>query len=463
MANREVRWHKLLSRDDVDLTTIAQVDLIFYELARQAGYSHQEFLFTYVRDRVFTHYVNIDFKAVGRFIYKKYFNSRRQIIRCYRRGLDLIRQAQKSAATWQKRLRQSSSAANLLGALADFDLSWQEISYVYSIKSWTGIESWQADFDEMVGRLIKKRHLASERERIIFSVYQPWRPTALMEIQAKLARNYDFASLVKEYQFLRSWSPIWYKPLDAKWFKSLKKVKRDEIFPVYSLRRLNRLLGANAAERKQLALAPYMVFFKDWRDDVRRLQVYSWSFLFDSISRRYKINRDDLGYLTVAEIRQAVAQDHVDRRLIQARKRGAVVTGRQDKIGIKVLNSPLPARYRNIVARVNKESAGGLIKGLVAQKGRVKGPVRIIRSYHDIKHVQNGDILIANTTHPNYLPAMQRAAAFVTNEGGIISHAAIVAREMKKPCLVGTGNATKILSNGMMVEVDADKGLVRIL
>jgi pyruvate,water dikinase len=71
--------------------------------------------------------------------------------------------------------------------------------------------------------------------------------------------------------------------------------------------------------------------------------------------------------------------------------------------------------------------------------------------------------MVANTTHPNYLPGMQKALAFVTNEGGIASHAAIVARELKKPCVVGTKNATSIFKDGDTVEVDADQGIARLL
>ena len=70
---------------------------------------------------------------------------------------------------------------------------------------------------------------------------------------------------------------------------------------------------------------------------------------------------------------------------------------------------------------------------------------------------------MANTTHPTYLPAMHKAAAFVTNEGGMLSHAAIISREMKKPCIVNTKNATKILKTNDLVEVNADKGIVKIL
>ena len=66
-------------------------------------------------------------------------------------------------------------------------------------------------------------------------------------------------------------------------------------------------------------------------------------------------------------------------------------------------------------------------------------------------------------TAPSFVPMMKRAAAIVTDEGGITCHAAIVAREIKKPCIVGTKNATKVLKDGDMVEVNAERGIVTIL
>jgi pyruvate,water dikinase len=66
-------------------------------------------------------------------------------------------------------------------------------------------------------------------------------------------------------------------------------------------------------------------------------------------------------------------------------------------------------------------------------------------------------------TTPAIIQAMHKASAFVTDEGGITSHAAIIAREMKKPCIIGTKIATKVLKDGDMVEVNADKGIVKIL
>jgi pyruvate,water dikinase len=75
--------------------------------------------------------------------------------------------------------------------------------------------------------------------------------------------------------------------------------------------------------------------------------------------------------------------------------------------------------------------------------------------------MQEGDILVANATDPNVLPAMKKAAAIVTNTGGITCHAAIVSRELNIPCVVGTRIATKVFHDGELVEVRAHHGLVR--
>jgi pyruvate,water dikinase len=77
--------------------------------------------------------------------------------------------------------------------------------------------------------------------------------------------------------------------------------------------------------------------------------------------------------------------------------------------------------------------------------------------------MKNGQILVAETTSPELLPACKKAGAIVTNQGGLLSHAAIVSRELKIPCIVGVGNATDVLHDGDEVEVDADKGIVKIL
>ena len=103
------------------------------------------------------------------------------------------------------------------------------------------------------------------------------------------------------------------------------------------------------------------------------------------------------------------------------------------------------------------------IKGGIAQRGKVTGKVKILRRRDQIPEVTEGDVIVSPMTTIDFLPAMVKAIAIITDEGGILCHAAIIARELKKPCITGTKIATKILKDGDIVEVDADKGIVRVI
>jgi phosphoenolpyruvate synthase/pyruvate phosphate dikinase len=103
------------------------------------------------------------------------------------------------------------------------------------------------------------------------------------------------------------------------------------------------------------------------------------------------------------------------------------------------------------------------IKGQVGNKGIAKGLIRIIRSQDQFHLFKDDEILVTGMTRPEYVPLMRIAKAIITDEGGITCHAAIVSRELNKPCIIGTKFATYILKDGDEVEVDADNGIIRIL
>lgn len=122
------------------------------------------------------------------------------------------------------------------------------------------------------------------------------------------------------------------------------------------------------------------------------------------------------------------------------------------------------AHHNNFHIIENKANlSGNEVHGSVACSGKVRGVVRVVLEQSDMEKVKVGDILVTSMTTPTMITAMNRAAAFVTDEGGITCHAAIVAREFKKPCIIGTKVATKFLEDGCQVEVDADQGIVKIL
>ena len=106
---------------------------------------------------------------------------------------------------------------------------------------------------------------------------------------------------------------------------------------------------------------------------------------------------------------------------------------------------------------------GNKIVGMSAYKGVVKGKAQIIYHQGEFAKFKPGNILVTPMTHPEFLPIMKTAKAIVTDEGGITCHAAIVSRELKITCIIGTRVATKVLKDGDMVEVDANNGIVRKL
>jgi phosphohistidine swiveling domain-containing protein len=103
------------------------------------------------------------------------------------------------------------------------------------------------------------------------------------------------------------------------------------------------------------------------------------------------------------------------------------------------------------------------INGTTASKGFAKGTVKICRLSTEISKVNKGDILVTAMTTPDFVPAMRKSGAIITDEGGLTSHAAIISRELNIPCIIGTKIATKVLKDGDVVEVDANKGIVRII
>ncbi len=107
-----------------------------------------------------------------------------------------------------------------------------------------------------------------------------------------------------------------------------------------------------------------------------------------------------------------------------------------------------------------KEAGKILLKGLAASPGTASGPVRLYKEEESLDVVKKGDILVTVMTSPDMVPAMTRAAAIITDEGGMTCHAAIVARELGTPCIVGSKEATKLLKDDMVVTVDGSRGVV---
>ncbi|MCD4760577.1 hypothetical protein K8R42_01640 [bacterium] len=103
------------------------------------------------------------------------------------------------------------------------------------------------------------------------------------------------------------------------------------------------------------------------------------------------------------------------------------------------------------------------LEGTVAYEGKIKGKVKIVNLVEEMDKFEEGDILVSLNLNPALMPIIKKSAAIVSDEGGMICHAAIVSRELGIPCVIGTNVATKVLKDGDLVEVDANNGIIKKL
>ena len=121
---------------------------------------------------------------------------------------------------------------------------------------------------------------------------------------------------------------------------------------------------------------------------------------------------------------------------------------------------PVSALRLGLGYKVTQDEAG-VLKGVGASAGSARGPARLVREHADLERVRAGDVLVCRSSTVSYVPVYGKVAAVVTEVGGALSHAAVVAREFGVPCVVATGVALTVLRDGEEVEVDGTAGVVR--
>lgn len=146
--------------------------------------------------------------------------------------------------------------------------------------------------------------------------------------------------------------------------------------------------------------------------------------------------------------------------VINQRKEGCMVLYGYSGRSSRVLTGEEVRQVKNILFNKRKEEE---FSGISASRGRVVGKIRNIRSNNDFYKFKKGEILVSSHTTPDYVPIMKKASAILTERGGITSHAAIISRELKKPCIVGIQGIFNNFIDGQKVEVDANKGVVKKL
>jgi len=177
---------------------------------------------------------------------------------------------------------------------------------------------------------------------------------------------------------------------------------------------------------------------------------------------------DEVFHLSVEEIQDAAAKPDAKWSAVAAERR------EQRQIWWKVLppvflgtppppgtpGDPIVERFFGLGVEASKEP--NVLKGHGASRGVVTGRAKVVRSLSEADKLEPGDILVCEMTMPSWTPLFSFVGAVVADSGGVLSHCAIVAREFRMPCVVGTVNGTQRIKDGQTLTVDGAKGIVRI-
>lgn len=228
--------------------------------------------------------------------------------------------------------------------------------------------------------------------------------------------------------------------------------------------KIMKMLKFNKEEKDFVKIVQEYVFLRTFRTDHLNMANYNLIPFLTECAKRINLSYYDIRYLSKDEICLSLRQKSMLKDIsITKRKESWALYRAGEEITI--------FQGKEKVDRISKEQGIPILsheeikelKGTIAWKGLVRGKAKVLLSPEDLPKVNRGDILVAVMTFPSYISAMEKASAFITNEGGILCHAAIVAREMKKPCIIGTKTATVHIKDGDLIEVDANKGVVKII
>lgn len=188
--------------------------------------------------------------------------------------------------------------------------------------------------------------------------------------------------------------------------------------------------------------------------------------LIEKVAQQFNLSPEEVGNYTLDEFKSIFDGKKVEK--LELLNRITYITNGKDDV-VEIFTGKKAKEILSKFWGEKKEET--TVKGSIANTGKVQGKARVIKynfgdfqgMKNQIAEMENGEVLIAETTSPEYLIACKKASAIITDQGGLMTHAAIVSREFGIPCIVATGNATDLIKTGDFIEVDAYTGIVKVI
>ncbi|MFH2004887.1 MAG: PEP-utilizing enzyme [Bacteroidota bacterium] len=345
-----------------------------------------------------------------------------------------------------------------------------------------GIESY---FERKIRESVKDEEVLKKLVSPIFTRDEE-RDEALVVAAYAKANGFDdgFYKLLSHHWEKFCWLPLWSiyaEPLSRDYFEEeiknmlekvanpreeVKRLKNDEDLAVKELDKILKLVKASRSLRDRVSLLQEYIYLRIYRKNAICKAHYHILPLLNESANRLKLEFSDSKLLSFKEIIDGLTGKVSEKELSEragSRKQGwaLIVWKGKFRTIVSAKNIIETMEHYRIVAPGSVMQRA--VKGRVACTGKATGKVKVVKKLSELSKVEEGDILVTKMTTPDYVMAMHKAAAIVTDEGGVTCHAAIVSREFNIPCIVGTKNATQILADNDIVEVDATEGVVRVV
>lgn len=362
----------------------------------------------------------------------------------------------------------------LLKLLSTYILILKEIARYFVVSQPEGIDAVTAT----LGRTLAKK----KASHLLSVLITPTTPDIIFKEQAALQKL--SANKVRTVDALlnhaRTYAWLFFNSYDVHVNLKFLKIRLGESFDTQAklremayLKKRQRVIFRGIGDRRVLELCFFLQHLSIVRLELKDCwggAEYRFLSLFQEIAKRIQVPFDVMmatyrfeDYHGALLAGQKLSQDAVAQR-----KKSFLFWKRGSEISF--IERPMPIRQivRSLRGKIHAKKVSTL-HGVPASPGKTAGRARLVQStdinqlLKDLKRFRKGDILVTWMTQPNMVPIARKASAIIADEGGITSHAAVIARELKIPCIVGVKYATKVLHDGDEIEVDADLGIVRIL
>ena len=230
---------------------------------------------------------------------------------------------------------------------------------------------------------------------------------------------------------------------------------------------LSKKVDIGSWPKQERMLAEYIMNMQHLKFELRKivnsLSLGPDSFLAKIIEQLViRLKREDAPEMTFNEIKRFFSGENISD--VSYRKKYAYITYDNDNKTLAIADYK---ESQEKLESLQKEVLRAEVKGMPTCKGVVKGRARVLNfSLEPAKYlskVEKGDIIVVGSTGPEMVVIMKKVAGIVADEGGLMSHAALISRELNIPCVIGTKHATEVFKDGDYLELDANKGVVRII